>query len=981
MQANVAATTYNTPEKPTYFKHFSVSEGLSQITVSDILQDKMGFMWFSTQNGINRFDGYEFVQYKRDKTNTGSGPIGEFAYKLALDEETGDIWIATSGGLSRYHYNQDVFSHYPLIAKDGKQRFLVSTVVVDRQGTLWAGTRQGLFYYNSANDSFEAIELDIDNTSRVHDVERDKNGSLLVATSQGLIAIDANGNNHISATLSNIEVTDIHVLQSGEIWFSTANQGIYSKPDGMEIFDGLVEVIGLSEEMMKAGVASTRQMQNGDVWVSTQIGLIIVDPNNIANAINLRYNAKLTSIISSRQMTRTFQSRSGLIWQGTWTSGFSIFDPNSLQFKNLNSLPFSSTRGLEKDADDNIWFSTPIGVWKRDNLGDIHGPWTFSLDPLESSSVSNGNVMAIASMPQRNVFWIGTTKGLFKLDPAKPTIEKVPILDGVHIYNIGVDPSGDLWVGSFNQGIYLVDGDSLGVIHHWPVATITKVFAEHQEFVLVGTIEGLFHINKADFALTNLHSSDRPLEQRSPRVVTWISNAQDGHFFIGTQGSGVHKMHLNEQVFTFTPLNPDSHLATLSVGGVQQDKTGNIWVSTTEGIAKVNVVTDEISYYNNKNGAKSDGYYINHSVQKQDGEIFFGGPTGISYFYADDIGISQWQPEIAFTSLKVLNDLVLPNASAESSPISSPIHIADKIVLGPLDNVFSIEFSALDFSAPHENQYSYKLDGFDEQWSATIAKNRVATYTNLDPGAYSLTVKGTNKDGVWSENTANIEIIVTPHWYWDTWSKALWVVIALSFLAAFYHWRVTALNRRSDELTRLVDLRTRALEESNQKLRKLSSQDDLTGLRNRRDFRSNAEQEVSRFYRSEKPFSILMLDIDHFKKINDESGHACGDHVLVECSKVLMSLLRHQDLLARWGGEEFIILAVDTNLTHGTAIAEKIRVEISKLEIQFEGKNISVSFTIGVSEIQPKQSLDDCIRVADENLYIGKRNGRNRTVS
>lgn len=980
MRGNAAATTYKAPEKPTYFKHVSVSEGLSQITVSDILQDKMGFMWFSTQNGINRFDGYEFVQYKRDKTNTGSGPIGEFAYKLALDQETGDIWIATSGGLSRYHYNQDIFSHYPLIAIDGKQRFLVSTVVVDRQGTLWAGTLQGLFFYNPTKDSFEAVELDIDNTSRVHDIERDKNGSLLVATSQGLVSIDTNGQNHTSALLANVEVTDIELLQSGEIWFSTANKGVYSKPDGTDGFDGLSEVVGLSSDMMRAGVASTKQMQNGDVWLSTHVGLIIVDPLNIATAINLPYTAKLNGIVSSRQMTRTFQSRSGLIWQGTWTSGFSNFDPNSLQFKNLNGLPFSSTRGLERDTNDNIWFSTPIGVWKRDIQGNVHGPWTFSLDPFESSSSSNGNVRTIAHTPMRDVLWVGTTKGLFRLTPDKPTMEIQSIFQGVHIYNIGVDPSGDLWVGTFNQGIYLVDSETLGVVHHWPVTTITKVFAEHNDFVLVGTIEGLFHINKVDFSLTNLHNSERPPEQRSPRVVTWISWTKDGYFFIGAQGSGVHKMHFEQQAIMFSQLNPDSHLATLSVGGVQQDEMGNLWVSTTEGIAKVN--GDEISYYNNKNGAKSDGYYINHSVQKQDGEIFFGGPTGISYFYPDSISISEWQPEVVFTSLLVLNDLVVPTTDKENpSPISAPIHITDKIILGPDDNVFSIEFSALDFSAPQENQYMYKLEGFDEQWSTTIAKHRVATYTNLDPGAYSLQVKGTNKDGVWSENTAQIEIIVTPHWYWDTWSKALWVTIILSLLAAFYHRRVTELNSRSDELTRLVDLRTKALEETNQKLRKLSALDDLTGLRNRRDFRANAEQEVSRFHRSEKPFSILMLDIDHFKKINDESGHACGDHVLVECSNVLVSLLRHQDLLARWGGEEFIILAVDTNLTLGTAIAEKIRVEISKLKIQFEDKNISVSFTIGVSEVQPEQSLDDCIRVADENLYTGKRNGRNRTVS
>ena len=177
------------PRVPIYFRHISVQEGLSQVTVSDLLQDNKGFMWFATQNGINRYDGYTLVQYKRDKQLDGSGPIGEFAYKLALDDESSDIWVATSGGLSRYQYASDSFRHYELIGLDGEQRFIVPAIVVDRRGQVWAGTRQGLFAYDEETDSFTPIALDISAAAWVLDIERDKSGELLVATTEGLLAI------------------------------------------------------------------------------------------------------------------------------------------------------------------------------------------------------------------------------------------------------------------------------------------------------------------------------------------------------------------------------------------------------------------------------------------------------------------------------------------------------------------------------------------------------------------------------------------------------------------------------------------------------------------------------------------------------------------------------------------------------------------------------------------------------------------------
>jgi diguanylate cyclase (GGDEF)-like protein len=273
------------------------------------------------------------------------------------------------------------------------------------------------------------------------------------------------------------------------------------------------------------------------------------------------------------------------------------------------------------------------------------------------------------------------------------------------------------------------------------------------------------------------------------------------------------------------------------------------------------------------------------------------------------------------------------------------------------------------------------LEGFDTTWNTAQSRKRVATYTNLDAGSYKLLVKGTNKDGVWSNQIGQITITVVPPWWFTTWAKILWVTSVLAILVGFYRRRVYALEQQSHLLSIQVEERTVELEMMNKKLLTLSTIDDLTGLRNRRDFRTNALQETSRFERGGEPFCILLIDIDYFKQVNDVNGHACGDKVLIQMGQLMKGQIRQQDLLARWGGEEFILMIIETKVEQGQRIAEKIRLAIQQNIVRFEGQNIQVSVSIGVSQISLVDKLDDCINRADKNLYLGKNNGRNKVIA
>lgn len=966
--------------EPSYFRHFSVAEGLSQVTVSDIVQDRLGFMWFSTQNGLNRFDGYQFVQFNKDKLANGAGPIGEFTYKLALDGQSDDIWIATSGGLSRYLYDADTFRHYPLTGDDDEQRYIVSTVIVDEFDDVWVGSRQGLFRFNRGSDQFESVTLPINKATRVLDIFRLSETSVLVATTNSLWHVPLTSSDKPALVKAGLEFTDIEQLDTQQIWISTLEGELY------EVIlndDGAVDLnrVDIQAPRLSAGgFTSIKQISNGDVWINSQAGLAILRADAPDNVHALYFENSAVSILSSAHMTRTFEANSGLIWQGSWTGGVSVFDPNSIYIKYLNAEPYTTVRGLALDDEEALWFGTPMGIWKRSPSGSLEGPWVLSTGTEMGNSAAVNAIRSMAFDFARQQFWIGTTGGLFVLPLGQAVATKLEVLSGVSIFHLTLDNQGDVWIGTVNHGLYHINGSSLATEHHWPLSTVTHIYATSADAVYAGSIEGLIKVDKSTYSLQNLHDEPSNEINKSPRVVTWVSPSTDGHFWIGSQGSGVFKMESLENGYTFEQLVPDEHLSNLSVGGVQEDEQGSLWVSTTEGIAQLTENNTRVYYYNDKNGAKTEGYYINHSVKASSGEIVFGGPVGISHFYPEQVKRSEWSPNVVLTNLMVLNKVVRPQRQNNSNArLTQPVHIAKQLTLGPDDNVFSINFSALDFGSPEDNGYAYQLEGFDSDWVLTSAKHRIATYTNLDPGQYRLVVKGTNSDGMWSEKQALLTIAVQPPWYWTSWAKVAWILSISWLVFSLYQWRTTALKQRSRELELLVEARTRDLEESNQKLLRLSSIDELTGLRNRRDFRQRAFNELERFKRTGRVFSILMLDIDGFKQINDEKGHACGDKVLVDCAAKMLSIIRESDLLARWGGEEFIILAADTELDAAVVLAEKIRSEMAAHDIEFENHTIRVHFTIGVAQIAEGQCLDECINEADKHMYAGKVDGKNQT--
>ena len=514
----IATITSASPSVPAQFTHLSVQEGLSQITVSDIVEDNIGFMWFSTQNGVNRFDGYNFVQYKKDKNLDGSGPIGDFVYKLAADRVSGDIWMASSNGVSRYEQQSDRFIHYPLIDSEGQQHHFVATVVYDRTGQLWAGTNLGLFKFQVDTDSFVHMKFSNNLSFRVQDIEQDSKGVIWLATNKGLYGFEEDEPLYTVADLKNVEVTDIELISQNQIWFSTNQKGIFVKDDTADQKQIIRPLTTLSLELYGRSISSIKQIRNGDIWISTLNGLTLTSLEKNVVTISLKHSTDKSILLSSSHMTRTYESRSGLIWQGTWTSGFSMFDPKALQFKSLNAGAGQLTRAVANDTDGNIWFGTPEGLWKRDGGGGITGPWTFENQPNGSIFLEENNIMSIVHAKTTNTIWVGTRSGLAYLTEDQKYIKYVKNIRGSLAYTLSIDEKGDIWVGSFNNGLFYLDGKTHEVKNQWQMDSITKILVGTDGFAWAGTMEGLIRINKNTGEMLNLYSPDRKASRRSPRI-------------------------------------------------------------------------------------------------------------------------------------------------------------------------------------------------------------------------------------------------------------------------------------------------------------------------------------------------------------------------------------------------------------------------------------------------------------------------------
>mgnify|MGYP001088499549 CR=1 FL=1 len=964
-------------------RNYTVTQGLSQSTVYKIIEDRQGFIWLATQRGIDRFDGYQFISFGQND-DASKGLPASFVNDIEIDKSSDNIWVATLNGLTLLDVKTSTFSPFTLLNKDSQHDKVVNAVHSANSGITWVGTQQGL-YKRKGNGEFESQHYAEDEVS-IADIEQLNSGHLILATNLGLKLFDPDTGEWQTLVESNTFFTSVLIDSEGNIWAGTSGSGLFHIDGGSmtneSIEESMTDSIKLQQFSNEEGLADSivndiKQFSDGSIWVATTNGISIFPKatqfDMIDHSTVNQKNDNQTSMIQS-----LFQNKDGFVFYGTLSTGFFVIDPNSVLFSRILVDNKNVTYAVALENERSMWVAGEDGLFNVDEHQQIVGPIKHSSEKMQNDG--NKVTSLIYSAKSRSL-WAGSRKGLSKLNPNTRELESVAY-DNFFIYTINEDEFGNLWLGTRGNGLIKYDPVNNQSLARWDMPLVLRTVEASDKKIWVASIDGLYLIDPNTDSLTRYTSDLNDPTALPFDVVTWISEIGSNDYVVGTQSKGLARMSFSEDDSRpyFEPLFTDSRISSLSIGAVVKGVNDHYWVSTTEGLARINADFSEIMYFDENDGANASGYFIGGFDTNSEGQIFLAGAEGLTYFHPEQIEVAQNFPALYFTKLGALDQ----NNNAMQVLIPAKLSAAERTFVIPdlpHDNLaLNIEFAALEFGNPTTIAYRYKLEGFHNSWQQSDSNMRSISFTNLDSGQYELKVKSNNRYGKWNEDYFSLKFNVLAPWWNSPWAILLFAVLSLLILYSIYRWRTYSLHLTSLKLTRMVEAQTKDLEAANEKLKTLLNLDPLTNAYNRRGFKELANKEFSKYERHKTVFSILLIDIDDFKRVNDGYGHDIGDQSLLFVTQQLSTTLRSHDILARWGGEEFIVLLPETDRREAANTAEKLRLGIANAKLSIPSATIDLTVSIGVAEISGFDSIEACIKNADERLYQAKHDGRNRIV-
>jgi len=1012
------------------FDRISVADGLAQSAVMAIEQDQSGFLWFATESGLDRYDGYTFKHYRHERGNPNS-LASDFVRDLDLADD-GSLWIATDGGgISRWDPATDTITTYRSVEADNTSLATdgIRTILAGDDGFVWIGTRDsGLDRLNTVTKEvthFVRLPDDPDSISNneIFALALDGKDSLWIGVNGGLNRLELStgritrlpfdpANSH---DLADDIVRSLLFSSDGTLWVGTETSGLVAVDPLTGAARHFVHDPAVPGSLSGNQVASIFEDDRKRLWIGTDKGLNLMDGESGTFSVYRNDPADPMSI-SGDSIFSIFQDRGGLLWVGTLTAGVNKWNPRSWSFghfKPPTSGPqqFSSTNitSFTEDYNGNTWVGTfGGGINVIDRAGKLVRQ--FRHDPSAGDSIGGDRVMALIT-DRRGRIWAGTmTGGLSEIDPSSGTVRTFRnepanpnSLAANGVMSLLQDSAGYIWVGTFGGGASRFDpesGDFTNYQHDPEDSTTlssqraTAIAQGRDGVIWIGTDGGgLNYLNSKTGEWQHLkHDPDDPGSLRAntiyslhvdPRGRLWVGTREGLDRVSGWPFSGNGAQVLD--VPTIKELNPTA------VYAIESGTIGKLWISSSQGLTSFNPDTGRVRNFHESQGLQGEEFIAGASYESPDGKLYFGGANGFNMFNPAELELNMTPPPVVLTSLSIINE---PVVSAQ------PYELIRELDLNYSDHVVTFGVSALDYTAPMRNQFSYMLEGFDENWVEAGGERRI-TYTNLDGGQYVLKVRAANSDGVW--NTEGIEIPLTvAHPPWKTWWAYLLYATAI-ILVIFAIWRQQAkkLKRESEYSRRLEhEVKERTLELNNRnsdlkivnsKLLEASTTDALTGLRNRRFLFQQIGKDVDlvlRHYRDgtetmrpggNNDLLFLMVDLDNFKPVNDNCGHEAGDRLLLQIRDVLLEVCRTSDDVIRWGGDEFLIVARETNREFAAILAERVRESLSDRVFPVgDGQVARITSSIGyasypfLKERPDLLSWEEVLGVADAAMYEAK---------
>lgn len=839
------------PPSPLRFERLSLEEGLSQNSVLAMLQDSQGFLWFGTQDGLNRYDGYSFTVFKNDPDDANSLSLNGI---LALHEDDdGALWIGTwGGGLNRFDRRNNVWTRFRRDDSDSSNICgdIVTTILEDRNGRLWIGTNDGgLCALDRSVQGFTHFRHDPNNadslpSNAVSTIVEGADGALWIGT--GGFGVPGAGVARLDpatgiftrfrsapddpARLGSDTISSILITEDGKAWIGT---GGFSLPGaGLYLLDPATgQAVGYRHDSDDPGsladdnVVKLYADRTGQIWVGAWGGgldRIEINEDNNVRFVHHRHDPFRTSSLSADIAWSLLEDHSGVFWVGTINGGISKANPQVQRFGlyrhhplDSNSLGFDVVGSFYEDRAGGVW----IGFWGGglDHFDRATGQFMhYRSDPNAPNGLRNGTISAIYE-DEEGFLWIGSFDGLYRLSPVNGrfTLFKHDSSDHNTLINDSVyriAPAGDgrIWLGTLG-GLDLFDPHTGRFTHFQhdpadpnslPDNQITELYVSPSGILWIGTwYGGLTHLDPVAWQagevrfVTYRHDPNKP-NSLSDNSVWAIHQDRTGALWIGTQ-VGLNRFDLTRQVFTH--YREKDGLPNNTVLCIEEDSRGYLWVATNNGLAHFNTVLPSFRIFDESNGLQSREFNSGACMRSRNGELYFGGVRGFNVFRAEEIQRNPALPPVVVTNFNIFN-----------RPATVDLTGQTPIDLTYAENFIAFEFAALDYRAPEKNRYAYKLEGFDEGW-IEAGDRRYASYTNLPGGDYLFRVRGSNNDGLWNEAGVAIPLRVTPP-IWETlWFRGIAVALMMGFVVGGIGWRINNIRAQNRRLAQKVAEQTAEL--------------------------------------------------------------------------------------------------------------------------------------------------------------------------
>lgn len=795
------------------FQH--ISQGLSQNTVTSILQDQYGFLWFGTRNGLNRYDGVAMKQY--DRRFRDSISVSHGFVNCIFEDSRGTLWVGTrDGGLNRYHRERDEFLKVQ-IEEDayGLNSASVTDLYEDQQGNFWIGTQDnGLILMDRStfecqgyqHQPFDRFSI---SSNFVEKIFEDKNGNLWVASRyHGLNLLDESHQRFYRyshdptnpSSLSHDEIRDVLTGGDGNIWIGTQDglNLMYYDATNQVRFQRFKHDINDQNSISYNVVNILEEDDYGNIWIGTENGgLSIYNPRQ-QKFDRYYHNPKDLTSVGSNSFWSIYKDHSGIMWLGPLNAGINKYDPKGHKFKHYkvkpylqNTLSHSNVTCFLEDKKGNLWIGTDGGGLNY--LDRATNTYThYRHHPQDPRSLGSDAVLSLIHDKQGRL-WVGTWEGgLNVFHPETGTFERfihdphdAKSISSNNIFSMLIDDQNRFWVAASRGALDLFDTE-MGTFHHfrerdYPHESIYKVYQDSRGNLWLGSeLRGLtlFEWNGGeDYAFRHFSFEPGSAGGITARGVISIFEDSRDNLWIGTEGGGLNLFDRAQK--KFQAYTKADGLPNDVIYGIVEDQQGYIWLSSNKGVSRFDVKDGTFRNYDHADGLQADEFIRGAHYQTSQGELIFGGIQGFNTFFPEEVRDNPHIPQTRLTEFRINNQLI--RSTDQDSPLSGHINDVEEIVLAHDQSMFSFEYVAISYAQASKNQYQYILEGYDQDWQI-VGNNRRASYNKVPPGEYLFKVKGSNNDLIWDDLGASIRLIVKPPWWATNWAYAVYTILALGLL-------------------------------------------------------------------------------------------------------------------------------------------------------------------------------------------------------